>query len=176
MERPISRPFRHLALVAVLAASAGACETTHLFSGDPEMQIPKAAEWLRGEPFTAPSFDSIWERATDVLMGEGYRIDESGTSASRGEIRTGWVTHLAPTRYQGKRRRVWVRIEPVQSSGGGTAADAKQWRIAVVALRQRNADIDDPSNPVSAQWEADGVDETRTALLQWKMEQPFRPE
>ena len=42
--------------------------------------------------------------------------------------------------------------------------------------RQRNADIDDPSNPVAAQWEEEAVDATRTERIVWRIENSFRKE
>lgn len=162
------RTLRTASLVLALSLAglgAAACETTHLFPGDPEQQFPEDTEWLRGQPFSAPSFDVVWQRAQEVLAGEGYRPDEVLTSVSTGEIVTTWITRVAPTRYEGKRRRAHLRIEPVGET---------QWRVAVAVIRQRNADIDDPKNPLSAQWEADGIDTSRSELLLWKMEYPFR--
>ena len=159
---------RALALLLGLAAAAfasAACETTHLFPGDPNMKFPEDEEWRRGQPFSAPSFGEVWQRAKDVLANEGYQVDEELTSAKQGEIVSLWVMRMAPTRYEGKRRRVHVRIEPVGET---------QWRAAVAVLRQRNADIDDPKNPLAAQWEADGIDQSRSDLVLWKVENPFR--
>jgi len=155
-----------VALLLVAAAFVTAsCETSKLFAGDPEQQFPKDTQWMRGQPFTTPSFDVIWQRTGEVLAREGFRADEALTSVSHGEIVSLWITRMAPTRYQGKRRRAHVRIEPLEGA---------QWRAAVAVIRQQNADIDDPPNVVSAQWEADGIDEDRSKLLLWGIEQPFR--
>lgn len=152
-------------LIVVLAGSAAGCETTKLFQGDPGSQVPERRDWQETEPLEVPSVDVLWERARAVLEYEGYALDEEATRYDRHEMVTQWVVRLAPGRLDGIRRRVHLAFVP-----SGT-----RWVVRAAVLRQRNADIDDPTNPAQAQWERTDPDASRTGTLIWKIRAAFDP-
>jgi hypothetical protein len=157
-----------LALLLGTAAALPACETTGILQGDPDKAAPADEDWAATQPFKAPSKEILWDRVRTTLASEGYRADERMTRYDQGVIVTEWQALLAPNRFEGKRRRAHVEILP--------AGLENQWTIRVAVLKQRNADIDQPTNPLKAQWEPESVDANRTALLAWKFQRAFEPD
>ena len=159
MSRHVYGSLRGLsAVVLSLAALAlGACHS---------LDAPGDEEFLSSEPLTVAEFDDIWERARIVLRGEAYAIDDEGTRRRDREIVTRWLVSLAPTRFEGKRRRAFVRL--VEMDNG-------KWLIRVAVQQQRNADLDAPLSPINAKWEAEEVDAGRAEILLFKIEHAFRP-
>ena len=153
-------------LMASAALASAQCETTKLFEGDPDAKVPSSAEWQETEPLAAPSIEVLWERSRALLEYEGYALDEGKTQYARREMVSQWLTHLAPTRFEGIRRRAHVTFVPSGS----------RWIVRAAVMRQRNTDIDNPSNPAQAQWERVDADTTRTALIVWKIRAGFDPE
>jgi hypothetical protein len=156
-----------IALVSCLFLAAGApgCKTPVWLQGDPETVSPAEADWRTTDPFSAPSFGVVWDRVRLVLAGEGYRIDEARTRADERLLVTTWSTYLAPTRYEGVRRRAHAEI--VEGGAGS-------WSVRIAVMKQRNTDIRQPMNPSVAKWENVGAEETRAALMVWKIANAFR--
>lgn len=155
-----------VALLLPAAAFAPGCQSLPVWlQGDPEMVAPKDSDWRSTESFAAPSFDIVWERVRLVLAGEGYRIDEQRTHVDERKMVTDWSVYLAPTRYEGVRRRTHAEV---QGGPGGL------WSVRVAVMKQRNTDIRQPMNPAAAKWENVGSEESRAALLVWKIGNSFR--
>ena len=112
-------------------------------------------------------FDALWARAEWVLTMEGQAIDRDRTRYDRKEMVTHWDTRLAPTRFEGKRSRAWIRFEPLKPG---------EWNVAVAVQMQRNADIDQPSTASQAKWEETESNTARASVLVWKIESGFRNE
>ena len=155
-----------LGLAFALSASLAGCSTTGLFAGDPDAAIPAVGDWSATDPIPAPSADLVWDRLRLVLAGEGYRVDERKTHFDERKLVTEWSTYLAPNRFEGVRRRVHAEIVP----GAGST-----WVVRTAVLKQRNADIDNPSNPAMAKWESVSAEPNRSALLVWKVNSAFAP-
>lgn len=145
------------ALVPLLLA---ACETTTLFVGNPDNQTPEKLEWQSTEPLAAPSFELIWQRSRATLESMDYQIDDTRSRIDDRVMVTTWSMSLAPLRFEGTRRRAHLEFEQT---------DAKTWIVRCAVIRQRNADIDDPSNPAQANWEPAGPDPSRTGLLLYRV-------
>lgn len=152
-------------LFPVIGATPGCQSLPVWLQGDPETVVPKDTDWRSTESFSAPSFDIVWERVRLILAGEGYRIDEGRTHADERRIVTDWSVYLAPTRYEGVRRRAHAEI---QGGAGGL------WSVRVAVMKQRNTDIRQPMNPATAKWENVGSEDSRAALLVWKVGNAFR--
>jgi hypothetical protein len=73
---------------------------------------------------------------------------------------TKWNTIMAMLRFDGVRRRAHLEFVPVADS---------RWIVRCAVIKQRNADIDDPTNPVMAQWEDAGPDPGRTGRLLYRI-------
>ncbi len=144
-------------LVPLAALGLAACHS---------LDVPADEEYLSSEPVTVAEFDDIWERAKIVLRGEGYALDDQMTARRKREIATRWRVSLAPSRFEGKRRRAFVRLVDL---------DDDRWLIRVAVQQQRNADLDAPLNPINADWEAEEVDAGRAEVLLFKIEHAFRP-
>lgn len=152
-------------VLAVGTFATTGCETTKLFQGDPDKYVPERGEWQETEPLAVPSLNVLWERVRAVLEYEGYGVDEELTRFDRRELVSTWVARLAPTRFEGVRRRAHVTLVP--------AGD--RWVVRAAIVRQRNTDIDEPSNPAQAQWESTSADASRTAVLVFKIRAGFDP-
>jgi len=123
--------------------------------------------YVQGSPLPGAEFDNLWDRATEVLLAQGYRSDPQLTRRARREIVTHWQEHLAPSRFEGKRRRAHVRF--VETSPG-------TWRTDVWLEQERNTEIAEPLNPFAADWEIDPeADDARGTVLQYRIERLFLP-
>lgn len=150
-----------LALVLGLSAfAAPGCDTTRLLQGDPETQTPDDEEWQETEPLSIPDFEMAWERTRATMEAMGYDVDGERTQYARQLMVSRWVTSLGRIRFEGIRRRAFVRFHPT---------DDGRWTVACAVTRQWNADMNDPMNPASAQWERTKTDTTRAALLLFRV-------
>ena len=123
-------------------------------------------EYVRGPaPLKGVDFDALWSRAEWVLTMEGQSIDRDRTRYDQRQMVSHWDTRLAPNRFEGKRSRAWIRFEPV---GEG------DWQVAVAVQMQRNADLDQPSQAVTAKWEATKPNLGHAGALVYKIESGFR--
>jgi hypothetical protein len=96
---------------------------------------------------------------------EGYLIDGEETSFADRELVTRWNLVLAMNRYEGYRTRAKIRIRPVTKN---------TWSVGVQVQRQRNTDINNPSEPLLAKWEIQPADRARAGVILWKIESGFR--
>lgn len=126
---------------------------------------PDDDDYRLGESIFVPEFDTLWERAKVTVMTEGWAVDEEETRFSERLIASNWAVRLAPARFEGNRTRAWVAFEE---------EDPTHWRVRVAVQRQRNKDIEDPLNLMTAQWEDQPMDEDRAMVLLWKIEAAFR--
>jgi len=164
---PIQPPLSRLALVAalVLPTLLAACEGMQNPLGpNPDNELPEDGDFVRSKPLTAPEFDFLWERSKFMLQTDGYGIDGSRTNREDREIVSQWKTMLAPSRYQGKRRRVVLRFEE---------GDEGTWFAEAAVTVQRNEDIQDPMQIARAVWKSEGPDLPRAEVLIYKLETGF---
>jgi hypothetical protein len=155
------------ALFALAAAGCAGCESSIMYS-DADSTEADDRDYVRG-PTTIKNveFDALWSRAEWVLQMEGQAIDRDRTRYDLKQMVTHWDTRLAPTRFEGKRSRAWIRFEPLQPG---------EWNVAVAVQMQRNADIDMPSAASQAKWEEAESNVSRASVLVWKIESGFRNE
>lgn len=148
-----------LILALSLGAALPACKAFPLIAGNPDEAAPEDRDWQETEPLPAPSYDALWERCRVTLQAMDYSIDDSRSKFAEKRLVTRWQLRLAPTRLAGSRRCVYVDFVP--------AGD--RWVVRAAVVRQKNADIRDPSNPVLAKWEDDGTDMGRTGLILYQL-------
>ncbi len=159
------------ALVASLFAplSLTACEgMDNPFLGDPSDWEPEDAEYVESRPIVVPEFDFLWERAKFMIQTEGYSLDRVRTLRSEKTLVSRWKTLLAPARFKGVRRRIWISFEE-------SGPDAYLVKCCVQA--QRNEDIEAPTEIAEAVWKAlEGGDSTRANLIIYRLETGFKEE
>jgi hypothetical protein len=117
----------------------------------PDMPSPSAADWSVSESFRCDDFAVLWEVAKGQASKNGYRVDDDATTYKDRRIITSWKTEMAVMKNDGKRRRRFVEFEEQK----GLKAT---WKVKVATMKQRNVDIDDPLNPMSAEWKKDDPD------------------
>jgi hypothetical protein len=166
----MSDPRRLLLVLALLPALGSGCINPG--SDDyalPAREIPSAEGWVVSEPFPCTDFDVLWEtaKAHACRIGRGWRIDDDHTTYSKKRIVTAWNIELGMHRNDGRRRRRFVEFEEVKDPKGF-------WKVRVATVRQRNADIDDPSNPANAEWKADAPDLEDAEMVAFRIESQFR--
>lgn len=149
---------RSVVLVLGLSLAAGAapgCRSIPLFAGDPEKAEPTDEDWQETEPLPAASFDQAWSRTRAALETMDYPIDEVRSDVRERRLVTKWRLRLGVIRLEGSRRRAHVELVP--------AGD--RWIVRAAVIVQQNADIKDPTNPVSAKWEDGGTDPSLTGRI-----------
>ena len=156
------------ALAAALALPLGACMAN---SPDeyswPARDMPYPEGWVESGAFPCGEFDLLWETAKVQACKAGHRIDDDATSYKRRRIVTVWKVEMAVRKSEGKRRRRFVDFVEQETPKG-------TWRVRVSTVRQRNVDIDDPLNPVSAEWRSDDPDTDDAERVAWMIESKFR--
>jgi hypothetical protein len=159
---------RKTAWACAVAASllAGGCKSVPFLGGDPDAVTVEAADYTESRtPIPDADLDALWERAQQVVSGEGLAVDDSRTRYAERRIVTRWNTILSPQRFEGRRSRVWIGF---RQQGGG-------WIASVAVQVQRNSDIDNPSDPARCNWEVQPNDAARAGVILWKIESGFRP-
>jgi hypothetical protein len=140
--------------ILLLAAGLAGCMTDspdeYTFNA-PGLPKPGKAEWSVSESFRCDDFPVLWEVAKSQASKNGYRIDDDATTFKDRRVVSSWKTEMAVMKNEGKRRRRFVEFEEQK----GTKS---MWKVRVATIRQRNADIDDPLNPLNAEWKKDEPD------------------
>jgi hypothetical protein len=155
-----------LGVVLAAAGLLSGCDSSRLFTGDPEAATPESKNYVESEKaLPNADLDSLWDRAQQVVSGEGLSVDESKTKFASHVIVTRWNTFLSPQRFEGNRKRAWIRFKKDPAGG---------WIPGVAVQAQRNADIDAPSNGANARWEEQAYDPALAGVLLWKIESGFR--
>ena len=121
-----------LGLLLALASALAACAANEAF--------------VRGTVLEGAEFEQLWDRTKEVMAEQGYRSDPQLTRRAEKEIVSLWQTQLAPSRFDGKRRRVHVRFVEMEKG---------EWRADVWIEQDRNTEIGAPLNPFAADWEVD---------------------
>lgn len=154
-------------LLLAPAAGLASCESSNIpFRSDPDSAEPGGDLFVTSEPIETKSFEMLWERARMRLAASGYRIDEGRTRREDRRMVSVWKTTLAPSRYKGRRFRMWVEFN---ESGEDL------YRAAVAVQTQRNTEHSDTLNPYAADWETDpDADSARARVLAYQLEQDFR--
>jgi hypothetical protein len=154
------------ALLLGVATLAAACDSSRILSGNPDEATPDAKDYVESEkPLPGADLDALWDRARQVVSGEGLSVDEAKTKFSSHVLVTRWNTFLSPQRFEGQRKRAWIQFH--RDAAGG-------WIAGVAVQSQRNADIDAPSNAANCKWEAQAYDPARAGVLLYKIESGFR--
>ena len=160
--------FQHVRLVLALVAAAAlaGCEFNRFGGRSPDESAVSAEDWVEGaSPVAVADLEALWDRSKDVLANAGFAIDEQRTRYADRIIATRWNTMLSPQRFEGRRLRIWVRM---QESGAG------RWLVAAAVQGQRNVDIDHPSEPAGAKWEDIASDKARADVILYMIESGFR--
>ncbi len=152
------------ALLLVAGAALSACEGSSFFYAGADNETVGDPDYAVGKPVAGADIDALWDRAQQVLATQGYAVDGTRTRFADRVIVTRWNTLLSPVRFEGVRTRAWVRFG--QAPEGG-------WIVRVAVQKQRNADIDQPSNELVAKWEAQPADSARAGVLLWQIESGF---
>jgi hypothetical protein len=155
------------ALLLLLSCAASACDSTRFLIGEGDGRVVDSEEYVETSPIPGTDLDALWERSQGVLGMHAYEIDSTRTRFADRQIVTRWKESLSPARFQGSRTRAWVRFRE---------ANPGEWTAAVAVQRQRNVDIDHPTEPANAKWEEQPTDTARSAaeVILWKIESGFR--
>lgn len=151
-------PVASLVLLGMLAAPVSGCQSV-LGMSAPDMPSPDG--WVESDPFECVDFDLLWDTCKLRASRQGFRIDDDATSYTRRMVVTTWKTDLALRANEGRRMRRFVEVT--------TMKDRENWYIVRAAtVRQRNEDVSDPLNPLTAKWkdaDPDPEDAERVAFL-----------
>jgi hypothetical protein len=154
-------------LVSSLAFAAVGCDSTRIHIGNPDEKTVGSDQFVETTPISDVELDALWERSQVVLGMQGYQTNAKRSRYAEREIVTHWREQLAPNRFEGSRTRAWVRFRE---------AKPHSWVVAVAVQRQRNEDIDHPTESESAKWEDSPSEGSRSAaeVLLFKIESGFR--
>jgi len=138
-------------LAAGLAAGVAGCmsDSPDEYSMNAkDLPKPAKADWSLSDPFRCDDFPVLWEVAKIQAFKNGFRIDDDATTFKDRRIVSLWKTEPAVLKNEGKRYRRFVEFEEQKDT-------KSMWKVRVATVRQRNADIDDPLNPINAEWKPD---------------------
>lgn len=99
----------------------------------------------RSDGFMAPDRSLVFEAAADALRQQGFTPDSSASSESAGVVVSRHKLSMAPFSGQGYREQATLRIAEVPGRAGYFTVEAN-------VLREYNDNIEQPSNPVTADW------------------------
>ncbi len=157
-----------LGLGALLPA-AGCLSMSHddYFAAAPDLPDPGKDGWITNGGLRCDDFDVLWEVARNRTAKNGWRIDDEATNYEKKRIVTSWRLDLGLARGSGKRRRRFVDFEEDKDAKGA-------WKVHACTVVQRNVDIDDPLNPMSAKWRADDMDIDDASRVAYVIASQFR--
>jgi hypothetical protein len=124
-----------LCLLAIAAGLAGCT------SGGPD----KTGQSSRG--FYVGSYDMLWELASREMARSNFVPDQENSSKENRTLVSRWKTSLSPFTSKGTRDQATLTFRPVEGRQG-------YWTVEANVLRQVNTTMKDPSNPLTASWDA----------------------
>jgi hypothetical protein len=148
-------------LLAVFLAGCMTDSPDEYSLGAKDLPSPEEEEWSSSGEFRCEDFPVLWEVSKAQAAKNGFRIDDDATTFKERRIVTAWRVDMAVMKNDGKRRRRYVEFDEVKEK-------KNTWKVRVATVRQRNVDIDDPLNPINAEWktdEADADDSDRVAYM-----------
>lgn len=159
------------ALLAALLAAPGLLPGCMTDSPDdysfPASNNPDPEGWVESGTFICRDFELLWETAKIHAVRGGYRIDDDATSLRSRRIVTTWKVDLATTKNAGHRKRRFVAFSEDASVQDG-------WKARVATVRQRNVDMDEPLNPMRAEWRSHDPDLEDAERVAYMIESQFR--
>lgn len=123
---------------------------------------------IRSDGFPAPSRDAVWEAANQAVVEQRFIPDSEASSRSAGVVASRWRNSLTSFSREGFREKVTVRILPVEGRSG-------YYRTETNVTRQENENIEDPSNPIKAEWGDPTRNTMAENLLNRRVEMFFLP-
>ena len=123
---------------------------------------------VRSDGFPAPSQYTVYQTAWQVLREQGMTVDDDNSSPQNGVLVTHWRSSMSPFSRDGYRDRATVRIFPVTGRAG-------YFRTETNVVRQINADMRDPGNPMAADWSDDTRNVEMEGLINRRIEMFFLP-
>lgn len=123
---------------------------------------------VRSDGFPAPSQYAVWHTARQVFHEQQLAIDDENSSAQTGVLVSHWRASLSPFSRDGHRDRATVRVYPVEGRPG-------YFRTETNVVRQINADMRDPGNPMAADWGNDTRNQQMETLINRRIEMFFLP-
>ncbi len=162
-----TNPLRPLLLLATALLAGCMANSPDEYSPTArDLPEPSKGDWSRSGDFRCEEFPVLWEVAKSQASKNGYRVDDDATTFKRRRIRTAWNVEMAVMKNEGKRRRRYVEFEEQKDVKHG-------WCVRVATVRQRNVDIDDPLNPMGAEWRKDDPDTDDSELVAYMIEAQF---
>lgn len=134
-----------LLCVAAVALSAIGCQS----NAKPDTR------GIRSDGFPAPSREAVWEAASQSMVEQRFIPDSDASSRSTGVVASRWRNSLTSFSREGFREKATIRVLPVEGRSG-------YFRTETNVTRQENENIEDPSNPMKAEW----GDPTRNVLAE----------
>jgi len=114
----------------------------------------------------APSDRVLWQLTLLSLEGQGYPRGAGNDPGAR-QLETGWKTDLQPFRGEGKRRRAFVRIHPLEPG---------QWELEARVRVESNENLVTPLDPQRAEWKAAADDPAEALVLLQHIRARLQPE
>lgn len=110
---------------------------------------------IRSDGFPAPSREAVWEAAHQAMVEQRFIPDTEASARAQGVVASRWRNSLTSFSREGFREKATIRVHPVEGRSG-------YFRTESNVTRQQNNNIEDPSNPIKADW----GDPTRNALAE----------
>lgn len=103
----------------------------------------------RSDGFLAPDRSMVFDAMVEAMRAQGFTPDSSVSSESTGVVISRFKHEMAPFSGHGFREKATLRLEEV-------AGRANYYTVEANVLREYNDNLEQPSNPVVADWR-DGV-------------------
>ena len=123
---------------------------------------------FRSDGFPAPSREAVWEAAQQAMIEQRYIPDSRESSRASGVVASRWRNSLTSFSREGFREKATIRVLEVPGRSG-------VFRTESNVIRQRNDNIEDPSNPIKAEWSDGERNQMAENVLNRRVEMFFLP-
>lgn len=151
---------KHLSLLSVVLLLLVACESA------PGPSTPAGA--LGSDGFPAPDKEIVYETAVQAVAAYGFTPDLDMSVPEEGKLTTRWKLSLSPFSNQGHRDQVTVDVVECGSRPGF-------FQVTTKVNRQTNTNMQDPSNPVCADWGPGSRMPDMECMINGRIEMKFLP-
>ena len=108
------------------------------------------------------------EAAQQAMIEQRYIPDSEASSRSTGLVTSRWRNSLTSFSREGFREKATIRVLPVEGRKG-------YFRTETNVIRQENENIEDPSNPMKAEWGDPARNAMAENLMNRRVEMFFLP-
>jgi len=148
---------KHLVCVVLLLLLVPACSSSSA--------VPPGASSVG---FPAPDQELVYHTALGVLARYGHTPDMEQSSSTTGIIVSRWKNSLQPFSNCGYREQITVTIRPCPGR-------ASYYTTETQAVRQNNANMQEPDSLIRAKWGPNQPDPEMEDLINSQIEMTFLP-